>query len=443
MKVAIVGAGLAGLHTAALLEAHGVDVAVFEASSALGGRVRTARPAPGIAYEAGGEWIDADHARMRALLDELGAPARPAPPSDGWVVLGADRVRRSALWADADADEDAVWDAGRVAATAQAAAGWRGPAARGADTRTLAAFVAEHARTPRGRAWVDVLLRGDEGHDLDHVGLLGWLLGVAPTLDRAGAEGGAMGFSVPSDELIRRMAARVRGEIRTQAVVSRVAATGPQGVTLEIDGALERFSRVVFAVSPPALRALAIPGLSPRKRAALAATGTSRVLKVALAYERPWWDPFGGRTWTDGPVQQTWAPVQAEGHVLIGYICGRRADRLLKDGAPVEDVHDALATLFPGARHGLIGGWAHDWQATPHVGVAHVHLRPGIGTDGGHLAAAAAPHGRLHFAGSWTAHWHGFMEGALESAERVVEEITFEVGERHARAGSSGPRRVL
>jgi monoamine oxidase len=33
-------------------------------------------------------------------------------------------------------------------------------------------------------------------------------------------------------------------------------------------------------------------------------------------------------------------------------------------------------------------------------------------------------HGRLHFAGEHTAAWSGFIEGALESAERVVEEIT-------------------
>src|SRR5262249_53737151 len=63
MQVAIIGAGLAGLRAAALLEEHGATVEVFEASDRLGGRLCTARPRPGIAYEAGGEWIDHDHLR--------------------------------------------------------------------------------------------------------------------------------------------------------------------------------------------------------------------------------------------------------------------------------------------------------------------------------------------------------------------------------------------
>ncbi|MFO0370474.1 MAG: FAD-dependent oxidoreductase [Armatimonadota bacterium] len=32
--------------------------------------------------------------------------------------------------------------------------------------------------------------------------------------------------------------------------------------------------------------------------------------------------------------------------------------------------------------------------------------------------------GRIHFAGEATAAWFGFIEGALESAERVAKELT-------------------
>src|SRR5215211_3958531 len=41
MKIIIVGAGLAGLTCAKLLRARGAEVAVFEASDGVGGRVRT------------------------------------------------------------------------------------------------------------------------------------------------------------------------------------------------------------------------------------------------------------------------------------------------------------------------------------------------------------------------------------------------------------------
>ena len=35
----------------------------------------------------------------------------------------------------------------------------------------------------------------------------------------------------------------------------------------------------------------------------------------------------------------------------------------------------------------------------------------------------APPEGRIHFAGEHTALWSGFIEGALESAERVISEF--------------------
>src|SRR5256714_5767750 len=72
--VAVVGAGLAGLTCAYRLRQHGVEVAVYEArADRVGGRCWTARGfADGQIAEHGGEFIDSDHARIRALVRELG-----------------------------------------------------------------------------------------------------------------------------------------------------------------------------------------------------------------------------------------------------------------------------------------------------------------------------------------------------------------------------------
>ena len=73
-RVVIVGAGLAGLTCAHRLCRRGVAVTVYEArADRVGGRCWTARGfAEGQVGEHGGEFIDSDHARIRALAGELG-----------------------------------------------------------------------------------------------------------------------------------------------------------------------------------------------------------------------------------------------------------------------------------------------------------------------------------------------------------------------------------
>jgi monoamine oxidase len=39
------------------------------------------------------------------------------------------------------------------------------------------------------------------------------------------------------------------------------------------------------------------------------------------------------------------------------------------------------------------------------------------------LPIAQQPEGRIHFAGEHTSAWHGWMNGALESGNRVAQEV--------------------
>ena len=111
-RVAIVGAGLAGLSCAHRLRQRGVEAAVYEARpDRVGGRCWSAHGfAEGQVGEHGGELIDADHSRIRALARELGlrledrlAAARRHPGAESRLFLdGALR------------DEDAVFSGYRA-----------------------------------------------------------------------------------------------------------------------------------------------------------------------------------------------------------------------------------------------------------------------------------------------------------------------------------------
>ena len=69
--VAVIGAGLAGLHAAQACEAAGLRVMVIEAERRVGGRLHTLRDLPG-APEAGGIQIGAGYTRLRKTAGELG-----------------------------------------------------------------------------------------------------------------------------------------------------------------------------------------------------------------------------------------------------------------------------------------------------------------------------------------------------------------------------------
>jgi monoamine oxidase len=73
-RVAVVGAGLAGLTCAYRLQQAGLIADVYEASSRVGGRCFTGRGdfADGQIYEHGGELIDTAHQAIRSLAGELG-----------------------------------------------------------------------------------------------------------------------------------------------------------------------------------------------------------------------------------------------------------------------------------------------------------------------------------------------------------------------------------
>jgi len=76
-RIAIVGAGLAGLTCAYRLRKAGLTPTVYDGAKRLGGRCVTNRLAfPGQHVEEGGEFIDAQHAEIRALANELGVPLR-------------------------------------------------------------------------------------------------------------------------------------------------------------------------------------------------------------------------------------------------------------------------------------------------------------------------------------------------------------------------------
>jgi monoamine oxidase len=422
MKVAVVGLGLAGLRAAMLLEKFGAEVELYEARGRPGGRLHTIDEGDGAVYEAGGEWIDADHVRCMSLLEEFSLEPMTRGSWPGKVIFNGKHSTEADLWTDALEDDLRVEAAARELCRSINQPPWRNPEAKHLDDQTLAAFLKDLTTTERGLWWVTAKYRSDEGDDPEKVGLLGWLAGYLHYLDRDGDVMSA--YRVPGGwrNLCERMLCRLKAEAHFGKVLNRVRQDA-EGVTLHFEDGQTRVDRVILTLPPPALeRVIFEPALSCPKRCAIEACRMGRSVKICWEFEEAWWQDqgWGGNMMCDGPIQQTWDGSMGDAPILSAYICGRDAAEWASLGDPVRAGVYELSQIHPIAAKTFKRGWYHDWVTDPYCQGSFSHLAPGYVLE--HMEHISTPTDRIHFAGEHTALWTGFIEGALESAERVVPE---------------------
>lgn len=417
MRVGVVGMGPAGLRTMMLLESKGHSVTGFEARDQVGGRCKSVHDGDAW-YEAGGEWIDADHDRVLSLLLELGQQTELSPKGNAWAFFGG----RVALRADFEAELAGEMEAFELAADELCIDLEDNPFLNvlyaHMDEVTLQQFI--ESKTSRS-AWpyLTAYYRSDEGEDPDQIGLLGWLAIYQKYQMREAPAMSAFRFAEGAQAMCQAMQKRVWGQILCGKAVTKVEASGSQ-VRLWLGREMHEFDRVVFAIPPNLLRKIEwVPGFGEAHEDAWEAFGMSRTQKVALHFRRRFWLDLecNGGLLTDRYGQQFWDGSRGAGATLLTYMNGKDA------GLPADPVRliDTLAEVFPGARDEFVKADVHDWRSEEFSGGGFAYYPPGYLLD--HAQTLQTPMGPVHFAGDHTASWLGFIEGALESAERVANEF--------------------
>ena len=87
----------------------------------------------------------------------------------------------------------------------------------------------------------------------------------------------------------------------------------------------------------------------------------------------------------------------------------------------IEQALENVAQIHPWIGDEFEVGASHAWYDDPWARGAFALFEPEQQTN--LQAAIVQPEGRIHFAGEHTSPWTGWMQGALESARRVVREI--------------------
>jgi monoamine oxidase len=152
------------------------------------------------------------------------------------------------------------------------------------------------------------------------------------------------------------------------------------------------------------------------------------VTKVLIEYRKRFWDERGwnGRLVTDAPIVYTWhatSHVEHEHGILTAYTGGGPGAALasLSDEERIKLAVGEIEKVFPGSSDLIECTETVAWPNEPYTRGSYAALAPGEVTA--HWKTLFEPAGRLFFAGEHATAIQGFMEGAVESGQRVARMI--------------------
>lgn len=401
-RVAVLGAGLAGLAAATQLVRAGYDVTVLEARQRVGGRVWSEEiVAAGATHtiERGAEFVLAGYTTLRDYCAEHAL---------GLVDTGMSYyVRTPADRPEVTLDEMAAL--GKTAA--EVAAAGSGPRSV-ADVLDTIGATGPIREALEARIEMSTAVRADQvtaEETLEHVASFepgpSWRIGGGNQrlpLAMAAALADRIHLGVEVEAVLQNGNGVVVTAGRESQIFDYVVVALPFGVLADAtaiaidlpDWKLEAMSRVV-------------QGNAAKLQLALESVpSTTAVMSVS---DRYW-------TWTANTQDVGVAPVLHSfggelGHLLeLGIAQG--------DGVWEQKVRELRPDLDISSAKAVITAWPLD----PLARGAYTAHAPGFGRDD--AAALAAPHGRIFFAGEYIdLEYTGLMEGALRSGDRAAEAI--------------------
>jgi monoamine oxidase len=440
-RIAIVGAGLAGLNAAYHLRKAGYASTVYSAPDRLGGRVASATGVlgPGLVTELGGEFIDTQHQDMRGLAAEYGIPLLDLTKLDSldgaYYFRGRHFTEREVV--------QAFRPLARRIAADQNAINWpvtfrQYGNARALDLISVRAYLDRIGAVGPIYELLDVAYVSEYGLDSDRQSSLN-LIGLIGTDtsqgfrvygdsdDRFKVEGGNF-------RIVEELAQRLPGQIELGSRLVAIRSAG-KGFILTFDtagGPVETAADIVILAIPfTALRQVALQVALPAwKRYAIQSLGYGTNSKILIGFRsRPWLDRnYSGDSFTDLGFQNSWDNSSLESGPAGGLtlMLGGAAGLAVGAGTAAQQAgrhFPALEQVFPGSVSQSSGAFARAvWPEVPLINASYACYTVGQYTSV--AGAEILPIGNLFFAGEHCSlDFQGYMEGALQTGRQVAASV--------------------
>lgn len=449
-RVAVVGAGLAGLTCAYRLKQAGIHATLYEANTRVGGRCWTRRTdfAEGQIAEHGGELIDQSHTRIRQLAQELRLPLDNllAAEQNGTEPIYYFKGSRY-TYAEATRDLKAIWQTLHR------------------DVQEAGYPTLYNRSTPRGIA-LDAMSITDWLNEAVTGGVnsrLGQLLDVAYTIEY-GAESEMqsalnliylLGYNSPgqfslfgaSDEkyhvrggndlIAATLATELGSQVVTGSALVAVRENEAGSITLTFQGdsgmVEATADKVVFALPFSILRDvvdLSLANWSDLKMLAIEQLAMGTNSKLNVQFSKRHWRSLGynGESYADTGYQVTWEVTRGQagqGGILVDFT-GGDIGNTFGTGTPAERAQQFLAQVepvFPGLTAKWNGRATIDyWPGNPFSRGSYPYWKVGQCTLFGGVEQERE--GNAFFCGDHTSvDAQGYLEGAVETGERAAGEV--------------------
>jgi monoamine oxidase len=322
-RVAIVGAGLAGLTAALDLSDAGWDVVVLEARPRVGGRVHTLYTpfSTGLHAEAGGESIDDNHDQIQALVARFGLRTERRPPDkllDARVYYRRKRSvlreflgrRQGAVLLDYLRFSDAL---ATLSQDIDPEHPERAPNADELDRRTLDDFIRSQHLVPEAEFLVRLQNRASYNAEPSHLSLLFVAQQTVVVADVPDSASETMRISGGNSRLPEAMARALGPRVRLNSPVTRVE-HHPDGVRVFAGGRpVDAAYLVLAAPMHPLRRIIFEPALPASVAAVIEGLELGPAAKVIHQYSTRFWEAEGGSGFavTDLPFAVAWAPTDS------------------------------------------------------------------------------------------------------------------------------------
>jgi monoamine oxidase len=438
--VIVIGAGLAGLSAAYDLQRAGWKVTVLEARDRVGGRVYSLRNfSNGLVAEAGGEFIEESHTRMLAFAEHFGLQLGRVGSWQGqdadWASFEgrAGPMANTEIWgANLHEEVEKIWlalaELGELVPDPQ-----RPQSARGADyldTKSTADWINTLDVHPLAKKDFIQHIRAEYTCEPERHSMLDLARNVSmyyTTLER-----NTNYRVVGGNDLIPRALADALPDVRLNAPVTSIRVLPDEVFVTYKQADLHLSISSAFAILAIPLTIARLiefnPPLPVAHQKMVDEISYGAVTKVLIEYRQRFWDEKGwnGRLVTDAPIVYTWhatSHVADEHGVLTVYTGGGPGAKLaaLTDEERVRAAVAEIEKIFPGSSNLIECTATVAWPNEPYTRGSYAAFAPGEVTA--HWKTLFEPAGRLFFAGEHATPIQGFMEGAVESGQRVASKI--------------------
>ncbi|NRB52690.1 MAG: FAD-dependent oxidoreductase [Saprospiraceae bacterium] len=429
-EVIVLGGGLSGLYAIYLLEQAGKECLLLEGSPRWGGRLYTKKDWPGTP-DVGGRGIGDKYTLVKGLIDEFGIEVIDITAGFGspTALYYEDQLIKTEDWSDLASNPLPETLRSLVPARLEGAAMRQTPALEAIDAwyqkpgldKPLAELLQKGGLDEAGLQLVNI---SANYNDIFQTSALNSMHSAA--FRKFNGSRRVFNIKDGSSALTDAIAAKLTSPKHLQKKATQILQEAGNVRVQCADGTTYRAKQLICTLPFSTLRDLdlQIP-VNPKQGKAIQELGYTKITQIHFRPTEPFWesDEMPIQMWTDSPLERIFDFSKTnDGSQLAAWVNGTGADRFdqMSDKEIADFTFGQMARMRPASEGKLEYIGTHKWGQYEFNKGAYAEFQAG---QVGWFSDMIRPAGNVHFAGEHTAKESRGIEGAAESAARVVKEL--------------------